>query len=207
VHPQRPAHATIGATVRQLRRQHGLSLRTLAERSGFSASFLSQVEADAVSPSISSLERIINQLGVTLGQFFSAIESAPRTIIRRDERGAYASAWSLTDVSVLADGAPGRRLSAVEATVAPGGASGKHARPSPQDTFLLLLSGALTITADGLTATLEAGDSAYFAEGAPFAWENRAEGPATLLIVSVTSTDGIGVIAGRPASDAPESDR
>ena len=65
----------LGGTVRRLREDQGLSLRTLAARTGFSASFLSQVENGQASPSISSMERIAAALGVTLGQFFQGAES------------------------------------------------------------------------------------------------------------------------------------
>jgi transcriptional regulator with XRE-family HTH domain len=64
----------IGGVVRRLREAQALTLRALAERSGFTASFLSQLENDQTSPSISSMERIAGALGVTLGEFFSDAE-------------------------------------------------------------------------------------------------------------------------------------
>jgi transcriptional regulator with XRE-family HTH domain len=59
---------TLGTSLRYLREQHGMSLRALAERVDFSASFLSQIENGQCSPSISSMEKIANALGVTPGQ-------------------------------------------------------------------------------------------------------------------------------------------
>ena len=73
-----PQGVKIGGRVRQLRAEHGLSLRALAARTGFSPSFISQLEADLVAPSIPSLEKIARVLGVTLTQFFSALEEPAR---------------------------------------------------------------------------------------------------------------------------------
>ena len=50
----------VGAHVRRLRTDRGLSLRALAAETGFSPSFMSQVENGQVSPSISSMEKIAN---------------------------------------------------------------------------------------------------------------------------------------------------
>jgi transcriptional regulator with XRE-family HTH domain len=46
-------------------------LKVLAEQTGFSVSFLSQVENGQASHSISTMEHIATALGVTLGQFFN----------------------------------------------------------------------------------------------------------------------------------------
>lgn len=138
----------LGARLRELRVRRELSVRTLAKRAGFSPSFISQMEADAVSPSLASLERIASELGVTLGQLFTSLESAPRTVVRRMERPSYESVWSRSIVEVLADAVPGRKMSAVQVTVAPGGASGRRPAPSPHDTFALVLSGGLVLTTE-----------------------------------------------------------
>lgn len=61
---------SLGTSLRYLREQNGISQRTLAERTDFSASFLSQIENGQCSPSISSMEKIVNALRATLGQFF-----------------------------------------------------------------------------------------------------------------------------------------
>ena len=173
----------LGARLRELRVRRELSVRTLAKRAGFSPSFISQMEADAVSPSLASLERIASELGVTLGQLFTSLESAPRTVVRRMERPSYESVWSRSIVEVLADAVPGRKMSAVQVTVAPGGASGRRPAPSPHDTFALVLSGGLVLTTEEGNVELGEGDTAYIPEGTAFSWANRGDEPAELLVV------------------------
>jgi len=64
-----------------------MSLRSLATRTDFSPSFISQLENGQVSPSIHSMEKIANTLGVTLGAFFAAIGPGEGgLVLRRTER-------------------------------------------------------------------------------------------------------------------------
>ena len=55
----------VGAQVRERRHQQGLTLVALAERSGLSQPFLSQVENGRAAPSVESLYRIASALGTT----------------------------------------------------------------------------------------------------------------------------------------------
>ena len=61
---------SLGEEERQLRTARNISVRTLAARTGFSPSFVSQVELNQASPSIRSLERLDGALDLTLGDFF-----------------------------------------------------------------------------------------------------------------------------------------
>src|SRR6185436_2477898 len=77
----------VGAHVRTLREQARLSVRALAAQTDFSPSFISQLENGQVSPSIHSMGKIANVLGVTLGSFFAAIGPGEGgLILRRGER-------------------------------------------------------------------------------------------------------------------------
>ena len=186
---QRPG-VKIGGRVRQLRADRGLSLRALATRSGFSPSFISQLEADAVAPSIPSLEKIARVLGVTLTRFFSALEEPARRLVRRDERTVYCSDWSRSTVAALTDSGAERKLDAFELAVEPGGRSGSGPTASWQDALLVLLDGTLAVTTADGELVLEAGDAAYFAAGEPFGWENRADTAAALLLLGATNGSG-----------------
>ena len=85
---RKPARAEIpvGKVIRQLQRQQRLSVRGLADKCGFSASFISQVELGQASPSIASTERITSALGVTLGEFFQAATPIAPAVTRRNQR-------------------------------------------------------------------------------------------------------------------------
>ena len=74
----------IGIQVRGRRNELGLSLRDLGKRTGLTASFLSQVENDQVSPSLNSLQRIATALNVPM---FSLLNDTPGgNVIKSNER-------------------------------------------------------------------------------------------------------------------------
>lgn len=60
----------IGNKLKELRVQNGLTLEELASRSELTKGFLSQLERDKSSPSISTLEDILEALGTNLSEFF-----------------------------------------------------------------------------------------------------------------------------------------
>src|ERR1700721_2283861 len=92
---------TLGQILRSLRGQKGISLRVLAERTGVSSSFLSQIENGQCSPSISSMEKIAHALGVSLGQFFLPTNQQMVSVVRVNDRAHVASAWSRAEIASL----------------------------------------------------------------------------------------------------------
>jgi DNA-binding XRE family transcriptional regulator/quercetin dioxygenase-like cupin family protein len=60
----------VGALLKKVREQNGLSQRELAKRSGVTHSSISMIEQGQNSPSINSLEKILNAIPMTLAQFF-----------------------------------------------------------------------------------------------------------------------------------------
>lgn len=77
---------TLGERLRSLRTRHGLSQRELAKRAHVTNSTISQVEQDAVSPSVSSLNKILDVFPISLSDFFGdEIPEPPARILRGAE--------------------------------------------------------------------------------------------------------------------------
>jgi XRE family transcriptional regulator, regulator of sulfur utilization len=173
----------IGAAVHRLREARGLTLRAVAERSGFSASFLSQVENDQASPSISSMERIAAALGVTLGEFFHSAEQSPAKVIRADRRQTLHSGWSNARIESLASG---ERLSLqpVVVTLKPGGRSGKAPYEAPSIEFVFVLAGRVLLTLQTEEQEMSEGDAITIPKGVLRQWQNVSSAIARFLIVS-----------------------
>lgn len=60
----------LGKKIKELRLLNGLTLNDLASRSELTKGFLSQVERDLTTPSIATLEDILEALGTNLSEFF-----------------------------------------------------------------------------------------------------------------------------------------
>ncbi len=61
----------IGERIKELRVKNGLTQEELADRAELSKGFISQLERNLTSPSISTLEDILQCLGVTVAEFFA----------------------------------------------------------------------------------------------------------------------------------------
>lgn len=162
-----------------------MSLRTLAARTDFSPSFISQVENGVVSPSIASMEKIADALGVTLGAFFAAAaEGDPELIVKKADRLQLTSGWSSARIEALG---PMRatRLQPVLITLEPGGRSAKHPAPHGTEEFAYVLAGRPTLTLGPDERNLAPGDAVTIRPGELRCWENRASSVVRLLVVSV----------------------
>lgn len=174
----------LGSVVRELRLNRKLGLRTLAEQTGFSPAFISQVENGQASPSISSMERIARALGVTLGEFFHATEEPRTSIARASERVGLAFQWSKAHIEALGQVDAERELEGMIVTIQPGGTSGREPASHTHDQLAFLFSGELELTLGDETHIMLCGDSATIRAGVARRWRNISKQPAQVVIVS-----------------------
>lgn len=74
----------IGSRIKELRMLKGLTQEELADRSELSKGFISQLERDLTSPSIATLEDLLQCLGVTVSDFFAGADKAQVTFSLED---------------------------------------------------------------------------------------------------------------------------
>jgi transcriptional regulator with XRE-family HTH domain len=77
---QPPASINAGYRLRQLRIEHGLSIRTLAKQSGLNVNTLSMIENNKTSPSVSTLQQVATALKEPITTFFGT-ETLQRRIV------------------------------------------------------------------------------------------------------------------------------
>ena len=175
----------VGRRVRSLRQGAGLTLRTLATQTDFSPSFLSQVENGLVSPSISSMEKIANALGVTLGEFFSSTAEADGVlIVRASGRTQAASLWSHAQIEPLSPLQEGRKFEPVLIRMEPGGRSSKHPVAAGREEFAYVLEGELVLTLGPEEHVMGPGDAVTIRAQELRRWENRSRKAARFLVVA-----------------------
>jgi transcriptional regulator with XRE-family HTH domain len=175
---------TLGEQLRRLREQQGTSLRALAERTNVSPSFLSQIENGQCSPSISSMERIVNALGVSLGQFFLSANPPAVTVARARDRAHTVLDWSRADIASLGSFGNGLQFQASMISLRPAGLTGKHATPSISDEFAIVFEGRPTLRLQEDEYTLERGDSVTLLAGTERQWRNETDENAEILLIS-----------------------
>lgn len=176
---------SVGEAVRRLRESQRISVRAFAAKAGFSPSFISQVEKGQASPSINSLERVASCLGVTLGQFFNALEPRDEPVTRASDRRQLRSGWSKAKIESLGTSGSGTAIEPILVTLAAGGSSGKTPYALPYEEFNFMLDGELTLTIDAEEYILTRGDSAIIPADRPRRLHNHGTKPGCIIIVSV----------------------
>ena len=175
----------IGEHIRRLRLKRHVSVRSFAAQTGFSPSFISQLENGQVSPSLGSMQKIAEALGVTLGEFFAAAATDEESlVVRPPDRRRLDSTW--TDVHLEALGPMGRsrKLEPVLAIFGPGGKSGKHLHSHPHEEVAFVVKGRVTLSFADEEHGLGPGDAVTLPAHAPHRWENRTEEIVEIVIVS-----------------------
>jgi transcriptional regulator with XRE-family HTH domain len=169
--------------VRALRRERGLTIEQLAAATGLTKGFISQLERDRTAPSLSSIARICDALGVRLSHIFEA--EAPSALVRRHERRELDSASGTTSHLLSPRDEP--RFQAIESEVPPGGGAGSELHPLPGEVeFVYVLEGTLELRVADETHVLTAGDTITYRLGKPHTWRNgSASEQLRVLWVSV----------------------
>jgi transcriptional regulator with XRE-family HTH domain len=175
----------VGDLVKRLREERGLSLRAFATATEFSASFISQLENGQVSPSIASMEKIANSLGVSLGEFFAALGTTEAgVIVRRVDRVELPSQWSHATVEALSPMRRGRLMEPILLTLEPGGRSGKHPVGQPREEFAFVLEGEVELTLGPDVHKLAAGDAVSILRRELRRWKNTGNDVARVLVIA-----------------------
>jgi transcriptional regulator with XRE-family HTH domain len=161
----------VGAKLRSVRVAFGLSQRALARRAGVTNGLISLIEQNRVSPSVSSLKKVLDGVPMTLAEFFTLDEdSAPQMFFTAEE---------LTEIGneqvsrrLIAAQRAGRQLSIVHERHAPGSATGDEMLAHRGEEGGLVVRGRIELTIGGSTRVLGPGDSYYFASQLPHRFRN-----------------------------------
>jgi transcriptional regulator with XRE-family HTH domain len=156
--PDVSSEVDVGERLQALRRFRRLTLRVLAERSGLSESFLSQVERGRSSASIASLRRIADALGVSMADLFEPDGLPGPRVLRRDERPALS--FGILGKKLLLTPKPLHHLEVFAGELEVGGSTGAepYAHGDSEELFVVL-SGSVQLELGGERFELEQGDS------------------------------------------------
>jgi transcriptional regulator with XRE-family HTH domain len=174
----------VGRMIRLLRRRGGLSVRWLANKSGFSPSFISQVELGHVSPSIASLDKIASALGVTISEFFTKRNTDSPLIVKASERQAVRSKWSRARIEALMPMGAGSDLDAYLIILEEDGTSGSRPHTSNEEILAIVLEGKLIVTLNSRCYQLRTGDAVTIPAGTPHRWQNLGNNSAQVVKIA-----------------------
>jgi transcriptional regulator with XRE-family HTH domain len=171
----------IGEKVKNLRLAQDLTQEDLADRADLTKGFISMLERDLTSPSLDTLELILNALDTSLAEFFED-EEAANVVFPKDKRVVIDNEnGTITEVPIA--GAQGREMDMIIVTLSPGSATPKE-RSHNGDECGLVLEGSVWIVAGRETYKAEKGDAFYYEANKQHWLENRSTKEAKILWIS-----------------------
>jgi len=164
--PDVSAEIDVGERLREIRRMRRCTLRTVAERSGLSESFLSQVERGRSNASIASLRRIADALAVSVSDLFEPDARPQPRVLRRPDRPALS--FGVLGRKLLLTPKPLQHLEVFVGELDPGGSTG----PEPyshgdSEELFVVLNGTVQLELGGELHELGSGDSIDYRSSTP----------------------------------------
>lgn len=172
----------IGNRMRELRIQYGLTQQELADRSELSKGFISQVERNLTSPSVSTLLDLIQCLSTTPAEFFT--EEEPEPIVFKEEDYFEKEDFdNKSRVEWVVPNAQKNQMEPLRLTLDPGGISHIH-DPHEGEEFGYILKGSVKIIHGSRSFVVRQGESFYFNSGKKHYIEAHGGRAASLIWVA-----------------------
>ncbi|NLW28892.1 MAG: cupin domain-containing protein [Erysipelothrix sp.] len=170
----------IGQRIRKYRTKNGLTLEELASRTELTKGFLSQLENDLTSPSISTLADIVEALGVTLSQFFMD-ETNDQVVFGKedffvDKQENYTIDW-------IVPNAQKNKMEPIRLLLNEGGSS-MMINPHEGEEFGYVLSGKVSLEIDGKKQIVKKGETFYLKGNTSHRLVNESKRESEILWVS-----------------------
>jgi transcriptional regulator with XRE-family HTH domain len=172
----------VGIRLKELREDRKISMRALATKSGLSANALSMIERGKTSPSVSTLYKLAEALGVDITSFFGEPKERQQVVFMKADARARVSFQRGLWEDLGGEQFVGHVLPFV-LTLENGGASGPHAMVHSGHEFVFCLRGTLEYHVENQSFLLEPGDSLIFAARLRHKWRNPGNTAVSALIL------------------------
>lgn len=186
-HPVADLTLDVGAHLRAVRTLYGLSQRELAKRAGVTNGLISLIEQNRVSPSVSSLKKVLDGIPMSIAEFFTLdLSASPQVFFRADE---------LTDLGdrsvalrLVAARRANRAMSVMHERYAPGADTGADMLRHEGEEGGVVVRGRIELTVGGETRLLGPGDAYYFTSAIPHRFRNSGSEPCEIVSASTPPT-------------------
>ena len=174
----------LGEKIRNIRLEKQMTLRDLSKKSGCSLGFLSQVERNKVSPTISSLRKISDALDTNIISLFEEENSINSVLVKRTHRGKFENKRSKVRYELLRPQFSDTSIEALYMYLEPGASSGTTPHSHEGEELAIVIKGKIKIEVGGKEYILEEGDSAVYKSNIPHKWSNPTDHPTEVIWVN-----------------------
>ncbi len=179
----------VGDHIRNFRESRGITVQQLAERTGFSAALLTQIENRMTSPPLGTLVKIANALDTHVSSFIGGKEEREFSIVRKAERttvsrvGMKEGGKSAYTYEALGAGKAGRKMEPFLVRLEPLLDRNVVRNSHEGEEFIYVLVGKVEIFLDKYSDVLHEGDCAYYNSSIPHHVHSAEEREALILAV------------------------
>lgn len=186
---------TVARNVREARAERGWTLDQLAARSGVSKGMVVQIEQGRTNPSIGTLSKISDALGISLPDLVGGGEVPLVRVVPGDQAALLWETPAGSSARLLVGGRQPDFIEIWEWVLAPGEHYEGRAHPIGIRELLHVDAGELTLVVGDESLVVEAGASAAYSADQPHAYRNEGDEQVRLILVMV---DPSGSRAGVP---------
>ena len=161
----------VGARLSAVRKMHHMSQRELAKRSGVTNGTISLIEQNRVSPSVSSLRKVLQGIPMSFSDFFS-LEDAPRQEVFFSAAGLLEIGDTNISYRQVGRDLEGRDLQILHERYAPGSDTGRTMLRHESEEGGVVIRGELEVTVGDQRRLLGPGDAYYFDSRLPHRFRN-----------------------------------
>lgn len=176
--------AKIGPSLKALRLRRHLSARELALRSGISHTTVSLIERDRISPTVDTLQAIVEALGSRLSEFLGSLAEERSSPFYRAQELPEIGNPDTISYRLIGLNHSYRTFQFLKETYAPGADSGEMLSHIAQEAGYVV-SGSVEVTVGSHTTVLGKGDAYFFDSREPHRFRNI--GKQTAEIISAIS--------------------
>jgi transcriptional regulator with XRE-family HTH domain len=177
----------VGARLRSVRITFGLSQRALARRAGVTNGLISLIEQNRVSPSVSSLKKVLDGVPMTLAEFFTLdMSAAPQSFFSAAELTELGN--EQVSLRLVAAQRPGRQLTVLHERYAPGAETGDEMLTHRGEEGGVVVRGRIELTLAGVTRVLNVGEAYYFSSHLPHRFKNAGREPCEIISASTPAS-------------------
>src|SRR5579872_1068899 len=173
----------VGARLRGIRTNYGLSQRELARRAGVTNGLISLIEQNRVSPSVSSLKKVLDGIPMSLSEFFTLDLTTPPQVFFGEEDLVELGNPEVS-LRLVAAQRPGRQLTILHERYAAGAGTGDEMIVHRGEEGGIVVRGRVELTVGGAARVLGPGEAYYFASQLPHRFRNVGREPCEIISAS-----------------------
>jgi len=175
--------ADTGLKIRELRLENGLTQEELANRCELTKGFISQIENSLTSPSITTLDDILQALGTSLGEFFTDSNEEEAFVYSEDDFYLKVDDESNHLIKWIVPNAQKYEMEPIIIEILPGGKSVQD-EPHAGEEFGYVLEGTVILRVGKKRYVCNKGNAFYYMANKSHYLENTSKEKAVVLWVS-----------------------